>query len=245
MKITRIDAIQKKPLELLRGLRGHYKCPRGPNGEALGPLVGYAGRDLATGQQSAGYEYVNFAKAEPYRFVFDEWAVRMADGLRSLKPTVAMGMPMGGIMVADSIGRALNCRVVYPEKKILALANETSREKSKLVWGRHQLDPGNRVIIAEDVLNNFSTTGEALALVSDAGAEVVAIAGFLNRSLDQRQQFEDIPVVSLILTPIAEYRQEDPEVAAEIEKGNVAWKPKDEWDRLEAAMLAHPEPEQT
>jgi len=243
VKLTRIDAIQKDPRALMRGLKGYYKCPRGPNREWLGPVVGYTECDPVTGLQYVGDVYLNFAPIEQYRFVYDEWAVKMIDRLRPFNPTVVMGMPMGGILVADSIARALACRVIYADRKVVALATSTSREKSILILGRHDLDPDDRVIVADDVLNNFRTTGEGVALVGSKSAMAVAIAGFFNRSL--HRVWFGVPVVSLIHDPLPQYQQEDPEVAAEIEKGNVAWKPKDEWDRLEAAMLAHPEPEQT
>jgi hypothetical protein len=45
-----------------------------------------------------------------------------------------------------------------------------------------------------------------------------------------------IPVVSIVRLPINEYKQDDPAVAEDIAKGNVAWKPKPEWDRLMMAM---------
>lgn len=37
-------------------------------------------------------------------------------------------------------------------------------------------------------------------------------------------------------TDTTEYQQEDPLVVEDIQKGNVVWKPKDEWPRLEEAM---------
>jgi hypothetical protein len=48
-------------------------------------------------------------------------------------------------------------------------------------------------------------------------------------------------VISLVRQPIKEYRQDDKEVVADIQAGNVIWKPKNNWGPLSAAMAAFPE----
>ena len=65
------------------------------------------------------------------------------------------------------------CRGIFVEKKVLQAAEVGRREKSKLVCGRYDIYEGDRVVIVEDIVNNFSTAKEMNALVEEAGATVV------------------------------------------------------------------------
>lgn len=231
--------LRKDPLTVLHALGGYYECPKSPTGERLGPLVGYAGTyDVGDGRrlQYVGDVYANFAQAEQHPEVYGTWAARMGDQLQQSGVTVFMGMPMGGILVAQAMARVMGVRVIYPEKMITALKTATSREQSKLVLNRHTLEPSDRVIIAEDVTNNFSTTAEALNLIRVSGAMPLAIASFFNRS--PVREYAELPVISLVFRTLPEYRQDDEAVVRDIATGNVKWKPKDQeaWPALMEAM---------
>ncbi len=235
-------------LEVLSSVRGYYKCPKDKSGKRLGPLVGYAGRD-ENDKQYVGDVYVNFAKAEENTHVLDGFA----DFIVRLEPfkaieliDVFLGAPEGGKALALLLALKTGCRCVSPEKKTIELETPTSREKTKFVFGRHSLSPSGRVervVLVEDVLNNFSSTEKLIRLVHDNGGAVIAIVSFLNRSLREiRDTYispvleHGIPIISLVDIPIPEYRQDDPEVSDDISRGNVIWKPKDRWSELEAAM---------
>lgn len=235
----------------MSSVRGYYKCPKDRSGKRLGPLVAYAGRD-ENNKQYVGDEYVNFAKAEEYAYVLNVFA----DLIVKLEPFKAIelidvfsGAPEGGKALALLLALKTGCRYVAPEKKIVELATPSSREKTNFVFGRHSLDPSGRperVVLVEDVLNNFSSTEKLIKLVYDNGGVVIAIVSFLNRSLREiRDTYispvleHGIPIISLVDIPIPEYRQGDPEVSDDIARGNVVWKPKDRWSELEAAMKQH------
>lgn len=248
---TRVEIAGDRHLETLGNCGGFYSCPKDSAGQRLGPLVGYAGKyEAPDGQQLqwVGDVYVNFAKAELYANVLKFFAGRLSNrldaqvGLNNID--VFCGAPIGGYSLADALGLSNDIDMIKAEKKVTALATPTSREKSKLVFSRHNVEPGLRYVIVEDVCNNFSTTEELVALISSAGGKVLAIACFLNRSLTFAQYFStvmacNISVVSLVRLPINEWKQDDSAVAEDIAKGNVVWKPKDEWDRLTKAMQAH------
>ena len=84
---------------------------------------------------------------------------------------------------------------------------------------------------------------EAVEYVHAFGGWVAAVFCFLNRSLkvDKLLAVGDlrVPVVALVRKPILQYEQDDPAVAADIAAGNVIWKPKNEWTKLEEAMSRH------
>ncbi|MFZ2484872.1 MAG: phosphoribosyltransferase [Minisyncoccia bacterium] len=150
---------------------------------------------------------------------------------------VCLGMPMGGILFADALAYEGCCRVAFAEKKIIALATETSREKSELTLGRHTINKGDGVAIIEDVVNNSSTTQQAINLIRDCGATPMAVVCILNRS--DREHYdgsESLLIKSLVFRPFPQYKQNDPAVASDVESGNVVWKPKGEWPRLKAVM---------
>jgi orotate phosphoribosyltransferase len=153
------------------------------------------------------------------------------------------GAPEGGKSIAMILARSYprDTRYIYPEKKVTALATKNQREQSELVWSRHQPNQGDRVILCEDVCNNFSTTKKLIELIEkikDAG--VVAIACFLNRSTTISDNFEYngrlLPILAVVRKPMPEWKQDDPEIECDVAYGNVVWKPKDDWPRLMRIM---------
>jgi adenine/guanine phosphoribosyltransferase-like PRPP-binding protein len=250
--MTRIGqslVIRNDHLETLRGCGGFYRCPKDLNGQRLGPLVGYAGKYTAldgTQKQWVGDVYVNFAMADEYPYILRHYAecICATEMFRSASCDIDVfcGAPLGGYGLAQMLGLVDDHRVIKAEKKVIALATKDQREQSEVVFARHQIEAGAGVVIVEDVCNNFSTTDQLIKLIEKLGGRVVAIACFLNRSLGFGKTYTpassaiSIPVISLVLMPIQEYRQDDPEVADDIANGNVVWKSKDEWLRLMAAM---------
>jgi orotate phosphoribosyltransferase len=231
--MKRIDPQQgEDPLAILKRCDGYYDRPPG------GPLVGYAGRD-DQGRQYVGMVYANFAKSERHGDVLNHIANTMIESFPSIEPVGAgfCGAPEGGKALAVALATRLGKDYIFPEKQVTALKTETSREKSILVWGRHEPEPGEEWWIVEDVCNNFSTTIELIKLIESRGARVVGVLCFLNRSLTVDKEYSPepgrvIPIKALVRKPIAEYKQDDPEVADDIKKGNVVLKPKNEWGRL-------------
>lgn len=239
-----------EPLEVLRALDGYYNCPRDASGLPLGPLVGYAA-EYEPGKHFVGFAYANWAKAEPYPFILQDFAQRLGDDLetKANMPDVYCGVAMGGIVFARDLATIHCARSIFAEKvekKDLETAKDGQREKSKMVLGRHEIIyPGETVAVVEDVCNNFFSTKQVIELIRSAGGNVVAIVCLLNRSPDVDTAYslneseEPIPVISLVRQAIPEFRQDDQQVAQMIADGRVVWKAKDHWDELEAVMAAN------
>lgn len=233
-------------LDILRRAGGYYECPKDANGKRLGPLVGYAGRD-DQGRQYVGEVYANFAaierrgaKLKQVAFALWNEVEKAIPDLRNDERVCVVGLPMGGLALASAIAVLKELDYYYPEKEVLELPSSHSRGRDRLVFKRHEPRDGDRVVLVEDVFNNFSTTDETVELVESGGAEVVALAGFLNRSDRYRDSFpvgkRQIPIVSLVHKPFGQWQQDDPAVAKDVQTKNVVWKPKHEWDRLADAM---------
>jgi len=248
MKKPNIDALLAQhgdnPLAILAALGGFYECPK--NGDMrLGPLVGYAGKyDAGNGTflQFVGDVYANFSKAEQFPLVMRHFATmlwrRETDLLSSAD--IICGPQMGGVAIAMMLAYETGSEFAYIEKDVKQLATETLREQADLKFIRHTINAGQKVVIAEDVLNNFSTAKDTIAMIEEAGGEVIGIAGLLNRSATIIDEFDyygrKIPVVSLVYKPFEQYRQDDPFVAADMEAQNVVLKPKNNWEKLADAM---------
>lgn len=243
---TIIPEKNEDPLELLERCHGYYQRPPG------GPLVGYAGRD-EKGRQYVGEAYANFAKGERHGPVLK----RVAKELLRIYPFLAMdgtgfcAAPEGGKALAVMLAVRTGKSYIFPEKEVIELKTPTSRERSRLFWGRHEPEQGEQWWIVEDVCNNFSTTLEMINLIQGRDARVLGICCFLNRSLkydaiyrpppsvselETMSDGPEYPIYSVVTKPIAEYRQDDPAVTADIAAGNVELKPKNHWAKLEEAM---------
>lgn len=227
----------------LKKLGGYYECPESPEGKLLGPLVGYAGRyqdKEGASRQFVGKVYYNFAKGEQNPKFRQTCGYQLKQELMKhiLHLDCVIGLPMGGIMLATELGSQFNCDTIFAEKRITKLADGEQREQSRLVIERHDLKPESRVVLVEDVCNNFSTTLLAIELVESMGCRVVAIACAINRSPeDHFHAFDYVwPVVSVVHKNTPEWKQDDPAVADYISSGQVVWKPKNDWKRLQEAM---------
>lgn len=169
LPFSRTDLKLLNPTEMLaKCLDGYYERPVNEVGQRVGPLVGYAGTYSTPGgpEQYVGEVYANFAKAEVFPELLLEWSRRLyrkllTSGVKDVHR--CMGMPMGGISFAFACAQYLVTNFGYLEKKVTETAKEGQREKSKLMFGRHKVHEGERVILVEDVCNNFSTTGGPLS----------------------------------------------------------------------------------
>lgn len=241
--------IEADPLLTLKNCQGYYCSPKDEQGNFLGPLVAYAGTyddEHGRKKNKVGFEYFNFAKAEEVPAVRDYFARIIVDNIRkeNLRPSLVIGAPMGGIMLAGDVARHLACRSIFAEKKVTALADpaQGSKEKSDQIIDRHEICAGDEVLIVEDICNNFSTTDKLIKLVYDRGAKVIGIACAFNRSghhdfvSDTGVSMPTLPVISACFISAAQFTQEDPEAAELVAAGKVVWKPKQEWAKLKAAM---------
>lgn len=97
---------------------------------------------------------------------------------------VVLSPAMGGLIIGHEVGRALGVRAIFAE-----------RVDGTLTLRRgFRIDPGERVLVVEDVVTTGKSTLETVVVAQHAGATVVAAASIINRGGGDQM---DLPYVSL------------------------------------------------
>jgi len=78
---------------------------------------------------------------------------------------------LGGIVVGHEVARALDVRSIFAEK-----------QDGKLVLRRFGFRPGERFVVAEDVITRGGRVQETIDIVERGGGRVVAVAVLVDRS---------------------------------------------------------------
>lgn len=224
-----------------------YICPK-REGLRAGPLVPYAGKD-EQGRNLVGDIYFNFRRIENHPLVVDEFAKEVLKKLEAANRLgefdTVCGIPEGGRTLGQALARLCKKRFVYPTKK--PRPTEPGK-KQEYDWDMSQFDltPGERLAVVEDVCNNFQNTDTTLTQIG-ARVRVTLILCALNRSPTVEQHYvpktgafagQELPVIAAVRQAYPEYRQDDPEVAADIARGNIEWEVKKNWEKLMWAMSA-------
>jgi orotate phosphoribosyltransferase len=112
---------------------------------------------------------------------------------------------MGGIIVGQEVGRNLGKRHIFAEK-----------QDGKLVLRRgFKIAPGERFIVAEDVVTRGTKVQETIEIVKHLGGKVVAVGCMVDRSGDQTPDF-GCKFVSLVKLSVETFEPDKlpPELAA-------------------------------
>jgi len=127
---------------------------------------------------------------------------------------------IGGLIIGQEVARAL------PEPKkstgggVPALFVERDASGMMTLRRGFSLGPDQHVLVVEDVWTTGGSTQEAIRVVEEAGARVVAAGALIDRS-GGKIDFE-VETQSLIQLPIASYEEEDCPLCRD---GSVAVKP--------------------
>ncbi|MDB6154402.1 MAG: pyrE [Chthoniobacteraceae bacterium] len=97
----------------------------------------------------------------------------LTDKLRHIDATRVISPALGGILVGHEVARGLNLPHIFAEKD----------DAGKLVLRRgFRIAPGDRFIVAEDVVTRGGRVQETVDIVRAHGGTVVAIAALVDRS---------------------------------------------------------------
>ena len=224
-------------MDLAKRCDAVYICPK-VDGRREGSLVVYAGQD-GQGRNLVGDIYFNFRRIEPHLKVVNEFAFASVKKLRDRglidRFDTVCGIPNGGRTFGQMRAYVANKRFVYADKTPIPTDPGKKQEYS---WDLSQFDfePGERVVVAEDVFNNFQNTDRTLDTIAATGVEIVCLVGALNRSSVYDTNYKGLPVIASIREAYPEFEQGDPEVIADIAAGRLELEVKKNWDKLLATM---------
>jgi orotate phosphoribosyltransferase len=100
----------------------------------------------------------------------------LAKRLRSLlgqnAPGAVVAPALGGVLVAHEVARAFGCRGLFTERQDGAMTLRRG----------FALDPGEAVVVVEDVITTGGSTREVMDAVAARGAMVAAVGSLVDRS---------------------------------------------------------------
>src|SRR5436305_6517956 len=123
---------------------------------------------------------------------------RLADKLRAFDCDSVISPALGGIIVGQEVGRSLGKRHIFVEK-----------EDGKLVLRRgFQISPGEKFVVAEDVVTRGGRVQETIDIVHAYGGIVLAVGVIVDRSSEAKPDF-GCPFVSLVEMTVETYPADD------------------------------------
>ena len=124
---------------------------------------------LSSGRHSSAYCQMAYLQQYP-----DKCAQVMevvADKLRGMDIDVIVGPAMGGIVYAYELGRQLGKRSIF-----------TERVDNVMTLKRFAIQPGQKCIIAEDVVTTGVSSLETKRVIEEAGGECLGIVCVVDRT---------------------------------------------------------------
>lgn len=142
---------------------------------------------LATGEQTHVY-------LDPKGVLTTRWRICVAadamnDHIAQFTPTAVGGPTMG----ADVLAHVMVARSYDPMLAWFAVRDRRKTDHGLGLWIEgHRLGPGDRVVITDDVANSGKSLVEAYERVLETGAEIVAVAPFVDRSGVAAEWLDDL-----------------------------------------------------
>ena len=162
---------------------------------------------LSSGRHSAHYLQCARVLMDPLR------AARLASALAASIPrelrkdiTKVVAPAMGGVIIGHEMGRALGVDAMFVE-----------RPTGTFEFRRgFALEPGDKVLMVEDVVTTGLSSREAIRCIEEAGGEVVAAAALVDRSAGTVDL--GVPFFPLIAINFPTYAPDElpPELAASV-----------------------------
>jgi orotate phosphoribosyltransferase len=125
---------------------------------------------LRSGRHSR--QYFQCALALQRMPVVVQFGAALAEKTRQLQPATVIAPAMGGLVIGQELARQLGCRFIFVEK-----------EEGKLVLRRgFKISPGERMLVAEDVVTQGGRAKETINIVREHRGEVLGVAILVDRS---------------------------------------------------------------
>jgi len=140
------------------------------------------------------------SEPEVFRSVIDGLAARVED----LRPDVIVGIESRGFLFGAPLALRLN-KPFAPIRKVGKLPHTTIREDYELEYGAaaveihaDALQPGQRVVVVDDLLATGGTMSAGIALLRKVGAMVPAAAALIELTFLRGRARLDVPCEALV-----------------------------------------------
>ena len=150
---------------------------------------------LSSGLHSPGYLQCALVLQHPKEA--EALGTALARLVRPLGAETVLSPAMGGIVIGQEVGRALGVRAIFAERQDGALSLRRG----------FALEPGEKVIVVEDVVTTGGSTRETMDVARAAGAIVVGACAIVDRS--GGKQGLDVPFHALLPMDVKTYQPEE------------------------------------
>jgi orotate phosphoribosyltransferase len=146
-----------------------------------------------------------------HTLVAAELCADLAERCSDLGAVTVISPAVGGIVVGHEVGRSLGVRAIFAEK---------TAEDDLILRRGFKIEPGEKILVAEDVVTRGGRVQQTIDLVRSHGGEVVGVALIVDRS-GGTVDF-GVPMTSLVQLSLPTY---EPAVCPMCKEGTVAEKP--------------------
>ena len=150
---------------------------------------------LSSGLHSPGYLQCALVLQHPRDA--EVLGAALADVVRALGAVTVLSPAIGGIVIGQEVGRALGVRAIFAERQDGALTLRRG----------FTLEPGEKVLIVEDVVTTGGSTRETMDVARAAGAVVVGACAIVDRS--GGKQGLDVPFQALLPMEVKAYQESE------------------------------------
>jgi len=198
--------------------------------------------ELTSGKHSSGF--FNSSIVSQDAWLLDRAAVQLVAGLQQCEDVAigsinrVVGPAMGAITLAHDVARHITARCLMPTDpqcqpcytSFTEKAVDTSSQRKRMAFTRTSVDPGETVLLVEDVITTGSSVELVLDAVRHAGGDVLPfVLTLVNRS--GQSEVLGMKIISLITEHMPIW---EPEECPLCQAGSEAIRPKEgiNWARL-------------
>ena len=124
---------------------------------------------LSSGLHSGGY--CQCAKLLRFPDLAEEVLKTVTEQVKDLGVTKVCGPAMGGVIVSYELARQLGVESIFTERK----------DGEMQLRRGFSVGPGDKILIAEDVVTTGKSTMETVKVLEDMGAQVIGVACIVDR----------------------------------------------------------------
>ena len=150
---------------------------------------------LSSGRHSGGY--CQCAKLLRYPALAEQVLSSVTAQVKNLPVTKVCGPAMGGIVVSYELARQLGIESIFTERK----------DGEMQLRRGFSVGPGDKILIAEDVITTGKSTMETVKVLTDLGAEVIGAACIADRRAEDCDF--PLPVYAALKLTINSYAPDD------------------------------------